>query len=118
MTMKDTAGTLLEVEDLALHFPVKSGVFQRTTGQVRAVDGITFSIQRNTTLGLVGESGCGKTTAGRAILRLMEPSQGSIRFRTGMFNDGTPEMVDVRHADKERMRRLRREMQIVFQDPF
>jgi peptide/nickel transport system ATP-binding protein len=99
---------LVEIRDLRVHFPIKSGVlFDRTVGYVYAVDGVSLSIPRGGTYGLVGESGCGKTTLGRGLLRLVEPTDGTIRF------DG----VDVRALDGEAMRRLRRRMQMVFQDP-
>lgn len=99
---------LLLVKDLVKHFPLKSGVISRTTGAVRAVDGVSFEIARGSTLSLVGESGSGKTTAGRCLLRLIEPDNGNIIF------DG----MDVRRADKKQLRMLRRRMQIIFQDPF
>ncbi len=99
---------LLEVRGLAKHFPVQEGWLRRTTGTVRAVDGVSFDVHAGETLALVGESGCGKTTTGRAILRLVEPTDGSIHF------DGT----DVRALRGESLRALRRHMQIVFQDPF
>ena len=99
---------VIEVKDLKKHFPVKKGLLRRTVGQVYAVDGITFSIKVGETLGLVGESGCGKTTAGRAVLRLTEPTSGSIKV------DGK-EIVGLSKSD---LRPYRREMQIIFQDPF
>ena len=99
---------LLSVRELTKHFPIRRGVFGRTRDLVRAVDGVSFEVFPGETLGLVGESGCGKTTTGRAVLRLIEPTDGEIRF------DGT----DVRALDGELLRRLRRQMQIIFQDPF
>jgi oligopeptide/dipeptide ABC transporter ATP-binding protein len=102
------AETLLEIKDLVKHFPVRGGVFSRVHSYVRAVDGISLSIAEGETLGLVGESGCGKSTAGRAILRLIEPTSGEIRYK------GT----DIVTLNREKMRLLRREMQIIFQDPY
>jgi oligopeptide transport system ATP-binding protein len=101
-------GALLEVSHLKKYFPVKRGLFSHVIGQVRAVDDISFSIRRKETLGLVGESGCGKTTAGRTILRLLEPTSGEVRF------DGRP----VFELRREALRRLRRDMQVIFQDPY
>jgi len=99
---------LLTVQHLKKYFPIHRGVFGRVTEYVRAVDDVSFTINRGETFGLVGESGCGKTTAGRAILRLHEPDGGSIRF------DGT----DVLSLGKQELRRKRRDMQIIFQDPY
>jgi oligopeptide/dipeptide ABC transporter ATP-binding protein len=99
---------VLEVVDLKKHFPVKKGVLRRTVGQVYAVDGVTFSIGAGETLGMVGESGCGKSTVARTVLRLIEPTSGSIRL------DGH----DVTRLGKAAMRPYRRQMQMVFQDPF
>ncbi|HEY8486751.1 MAG TPA: ABC transporter ATP-binding protein [Limnochordales bacterium] len=102
-------GVLVEVRGLVKHFPVTRGVlFARRVGAVRAVDGVSFTIRRGETLGLVGESGCGKSTTGRLILRLLEPTAGEVYF------DGQ----DVLKLDRERLRRLRRRMQIIFQDPY
>ncbi len=99
---------LLEVRDLQKHFPIHKGLLQRRVGQVRAVDGISFDIERGSTLALVGESGCGKTTTGRVILRLIEPTGGTVRF------DGS----DLSTLDKGQMRELRQRIQIIFQDPY
>ena len=102
------ADPLLEVRDLTKHFPIRRGLFSRVVGQVRAVDGVSFDVQRGEVLGLVGESGCGKTTTGRCILRLIEPTAGSVKF----------EGREVTTLDRRELRALRREMQIVFQDPY
>jgi len=99
---------LLEVRDLRKYFPVRRGLLQRDVGAVRAVDGVCFDLSAGETLGVVGESGCGKTTLGRLVLRLLEPTSGVIRFA------GT----DLADLDGERLRRMRREMQLIFQDPF
>jgi oligopeptide/dipeptide ABC transporter ATP-binding protein len=99
---------LLEVENLKKYFPVKKGVFSRTVGQVKAVDGVSFTLNRGETLGLVGESGCGKTTVGRSILRLIEPTEGRITFNG----------KNLLELDREALRNTRASLQIIFQDPF
>ena len=100
--------SLIEVTELKKHFPIRKGVLQRTVGNVHAVDGVSFAIEEGETLGLVGESGCGKTTVGRTVLRLVEPTSGSIKVRG----------QEIGGLTKTEMRPLRRQMQIVFQDPF
>ncbi len=103
-----TAEPLLEVRDLKVHFAVRRGLLQRTVGTVKAVDGISFDVAGGTTLGLVGESGCGKSTTGRALLRLVEPTSGSVRL-------GGKDLVKLGDRD---LRRERRRMQMIFQDPY
>jgi oligopeptide/dipeptide ABC transporter ATP-binding protein len=102
------SGPLVEVRDLVKHFPIRGGVLQRTVAQVHAVDGVSFSIRRGETLGLVGESGCGKTTVGRVLLRLIDATSGSIAF------DGT----DITNLRGAALKPYRRRMQIIFQDPY
>jgi len=110
--METKSPVLLEVKNLKKYFPIQRGFFRRVVGQVRAVDGVNFFIREGETLGLVGESGCGKTTTGRCILRAYQPTAGEVWFR----KDG--EMVNVFQVPQEEMKALRREMQIIFQDPF
>ena len=99
---------LVEVENLTKYFPVRGGVLQRTVAEVKAVENVSFAVKRGETLGMVGESGCGKTTIGRMLLRLIEPTSGSIRF----------EGRDILKLKGAALKTLRREMQIIFQDPF
>ncbi len=99
---------LLEVRNLKKHFPIKKGIFSRTIGHVRAVDGVSFTLERGETLGLVGESGCGKTTVGRSILRLIEPTSGHVTFNG----------QDLLGLDLGELRQVRSSLQIIFQDPF
>ncbi|MER3452431.1 MAG: peptide ABC transporter ATP-binding protein, partial [Acidimicrobiia bacterium] len=101
-------GVVLEARDLVAHYPVRAGILRRRVGEVHAVCGVSFAVAEGRTLGLVGESGCGKSTVARSVLRLVEPTSGSIRFRG----------QDVLAARGGELRRLRRRMQIVFQDPY
>ncbi len=107
-TSKEADRQVLDVRDLAVHFPVRRGVFKRIVGHVRAVDGVSFSVRRGQTLALVGESGCGKTTAGKGLLQLIAPTRGSVMYAGS-------ELTRLRG---EALRRRRAELQIIFQDPF
>lgn len=100
--------SLLEVRDLKVHFPVRQGLFSRVKNYVRAVDGVSFSVQHGETVGLVGESGCGKTTLGRAIIRLIDPTAGQVLF----------EGKDLTQLEGEPLRQQRRHIQMIFQDPY
>jgi peptide/nickel transport system ATP-binding protein len=107
-TTASEAAPLVEVRDLVKHFPIRGGILQRTTAVVQAVDGVSFDINRGETLGLVGESGCGKTTVGRMLLRLIEPTSGTIRF----------EGRDITTFKGAELKAYRRRIQIIFQDPY
>src|SRR5512139_1659078 len=106
--MIDSATNLIEVEHLVKYFPVRGGVLMRTVAQVQAVEDVSFVVKRGETLGLVGESGCGKSTVGKLMIRLLDPTSGSIQF----------EGRDIATAEGAELKALRREMQIIFQDPF
>ena len=106
--MPETAAAILSVKNLKKYFPIRRGILSRVGAYVKAVDDISFDIKKGETFGLVGESGCGKTTAGRAVLRLLEPDGGTVRF------DGT----DMLSLGPQELRHRRRDMQIIFQDPF
>jgi oligopeptide transport system ATP-binding protein len=106
--MSTDNNVLLHVDDLVMHFPIYRGVIRRQVGAVHAVDGVSFDIKRGETLGLVGESGCGKSTTGRTILQLYKPTAGHVYY------EGT----DLTTLKREEMRKMRREMQMIFQDPY
>ncbi len=109
MTMENEKSEyLLEVTNLKKYFPIKGGLLSHTVGQVKAVDGVTFRIKRGTTMGLVGESGCGKSTVGRTILRLMDKTDGEVRFNG----------IDIFSLNRQELRKMRTKLQIIFQDPY
>ena len=110
--MSDLNSVLLDVKNLRKYFPITEGFLKRVVGQVKAVDGVSFAVKKQETLGLIGESGCGKTTVGRSILRAIEPTDGEVLFEDG----GT--MVDVCRLSRRELRTFRRHMQMVFQDPY
>ncbi|MDP7578029.1 MAG: ATP-binding cassette domain-containing protein, partial [SAR202 cluster bacterium] len=106
-------GNILEVKSLVKFFPIQKGFLRRTVGHVRAVDDVSFEVQEGETLGLVGESGCGKTTTARCILRALDPTSGEVLFKTEKGNT-----VEVSTLRKMPLREMRRDMQMIFQDPF
>ena len=106
--MMEASTPILKTEDLRMHFPVKGGVFRRELASCKAVDGVSLSIEQGETLGLVGESGCGKSTFGKTIARLYEPTGGLIRF----------EGVDLASMSRGQLKPFRREIQMIFQDPY
>ena len=117
MTQQSTQQeTLLDVRDLKMHFPIHKGFFKRLVGHVKAVDGLTFSIKEGETLSLVGESGCGKTTTGRCIVRIYDPTDGSMRFTT-RGNGEARGTVDLAALSRKEFKPFRKEIQMVFQDP-
>jgi peptide/nickel transport system ATP-binding protein len=109
----DNVAPLLDVRELRKYFPVFKGFFRRVVGHVRAVDDVSFTVREGETLGLVGESGCGKTTVSRAILRAIEPTAGQVLYRT---RDG--QVVDLAPMSGAALKALRRDIQMIFQDPF
>src|SRR5229473_619326 len=111
--MADSSRNVLEVRGLKKFFPIRRGFLQRIVGQVRAVDDVNFDVKQGETLALVGESGCGKTTTSRCILRALDPTDGQIRFR---MDDGS--MLDVARLPRQQLRPVRKQMQMIFQDPF
>ena len=110
---KDRGDIILKVNDLKMHFPLRQGMLQRQVGTIKAVDGVSFELVEREVMGLVGESGCGKTTVGRALLRLYDPTGGEVLFHRA---DGS--WVDVAKLNKREMKELRKEMRMIFQDPF
>ncbi len=100
--------TLLKVENLKKHFPITGGILGRPVSSVKAVDGVSFTVNKGETLGIVGESGCGKSTTGRMLMRLIDPSEGTVTF----------EDRELTSLSNSEMRKVRREMQMVFQDPY
>src|SRR5688500_8853616 len=109
----DVGNVILEVKDLKMYFPIYRGLLRQLDGYVKAVDGVSFFLKEREVLGLVGESGCGKTTLGRTILRLYDPSSGEIRFR-----NYRGDWIDIARISQKAMKPVRSEMRMIFQDPF
>ena len=117
MTSNDNI--LLKVNDLCTYFPIRQGFLQKVVAQIKAVDGVNLFISKGETFGLVGESGCGKTTLGRSIIRLLKPTKGSMQFRTKRLSkNGEEGVVDIATIEPAQLKLLRRDMQIIFQDPY
>jgi ABC-type oligopeptide transport system ATPase subunit len=110
--------TLLSVENLKMHFPIYAGLIRRVVNAVRAVDDVSFSIRRGETLGLVGESGCGKTTVGRCIARAYQPTAGRILFAPRNDGGSQGQPVDLARIDRSQLKQYRRNIQMIFQDPY
>jgi peptide/nickel transport system ATP-binding protein len=109
---------LLDVKGLKKYFPITAGVLRRTVGYVKAVDDVNFFVRQGETLGLVGESGCGKTTAGRTILRLYEPTAGDVRFKTRQLSaNSQPELINLAELTKQQLKTVRQDIAMIFQDP-
>src|SRR5215210_4653327 len=113
-----TDNLLMEVKGLKKYFPIQKGLLRRTVGYVKAVDDVNFYVREGETLGVVGESGCGKSTAGRSIIRLYEPTAGQVLFRSrGLSSNGENKMVNLLELSPEDMKTDRKEISMVFQDP-
>src|SRR5688572_8157498 len=117
-TTTNTDNILLQVKGLKKYFPIQKGFLRRTVGYVRAVDDVSFFVREGETLGLVGESGCGKSTAGRSIIRLYEPTAGEVLFQSKLLSPGkAPKLVNLIDLDSREMKTVRQEIAMIFQDP-